>query len=112
MSSEEVWLTVNLSETKNTSPDKRTKKAIKLLKYKVAKAWKSKLDDVRISTALNDWIWKRGKNFRYSHLKVKISKEDEKLIVKTPDESPQVNSQKDQSTTKNDQTEKINKTES
>src|SRR5579875_3592767 len=89
MSNEETWLTVNLREANNTSLEKR-KKTIRLLKYKIAKATKSKLDDVKISVALNNWLWEKGKNFTYSHIKVRISKENDKLIINIPKEPSQV----------------------
>jgi ribosomal protein L31E len=95
MSNEETWLNINLRSIKNTSPGKRTKKAIRLLRYKVAKATKSKLDDIKISTTLNNWLWKRGKNLTYSHLKVRISKDNDKLTINIPNEPSQVNVEKE-----------------
>ncbi|MEM0116980.1 MAG: hypothetical protein QXE12_03950 [Conexivisphaerales archaeon] len=87
MTSEDKLFTISLKEAKNTSPNKRTKRGIRLLKYKMARILKVKSDEVRISTNLNEWIWRRGKNLSFSRLRVKISKEDDNIYIKLPTES-------------------------
>lgn len=110
MSSNELLVNVNLKQIKNVSIKKRTKTAVKLLKTKVAKMLKRKIEEVKISTALNNWIWRRSNKFPSSQLTVKILKNEDGIIIQLPEEISQVEEEKEKAVVKTEDTNEVSET--
>ncbi|HIH23228.1 TPA: 50S ribosomal protein L31e [Candidatus Micrarchaeota archaeon] len=82
----EVLYSMGLGDAYKVSREKRTGRAVSLIKTFVARHSKSAISSVRLSTALNNFIWTYGAANPIRHLKFKVSKEGEKVVVRLPDE--------------------------
>ena len=76
---EEKILTFSLKEWKDKSRVKRANYFIRRLKEKIRRI--TKIDDVSISKEVNEEIWKRGVKKSLKKIRVKISKEENKVKV-------------------------------
>ncbi len=76
---EEKILTFSLKEWKDKSRVKRANYFIRRLREKIRRI--TKIDDISISKEVNEEIWKRGVKKSLKKIRVKISKEENKVKV-------------------------------
>ena len=76
---EEKILTFTLKEWKDKSRVKRANYFIRRLREKIRRI--TKIDDISISKEVNEEIWKRGAKKSLKKIRVKISKEENKVKV-------------------------------
>ena len=82
----ETLYSMGLGDAYKVSRERRAGRAVSLIKTFVARHSKSTISSVRLSTALNNFIWTYGAANPIRHLKFKVSKEGEKVVVRLPDE--------------------------
>lgn len=82
----ERLITVNLSDAYGYKRSERTDRAVYLLKRFIAKNSKVTVDDVRLSMALNSFIWGCGRHKPRRNVKVKLIKDGDIARVYIHDE--------------------------
>ena len=76
---QEKILTFSLKELKDKSRVKRASYFIRRLREKIRRI--TKIDNISISKEVNEEIWKRGAKKSLKKIRVKISKEEDKVKV-------------------------------
>ena len=76
---QEKILTFSLKELKDKSRVKRASYFIRRLREKIRRI--TKIDNISISKEVNEEIWKRGAKKSLKKIRVKISKEEDKVRV-------------------------------